>query len=425
MLDQPARAPRGQRIAIVVKGYPRLSETFIAHEIEALERRGFVIEIWSLRHPTDRHRHPVHGRIAAQLHYLPEYLYREPIRVLRGAAWSIRHARVGVAIQAFLRDLARDPTPNRVRRLGQALVLARELEPQVDHLHVHYLHTPCSVVRYAGLLLGRAFTISAHAKDIWTTPEWELREKLLAARFTVVCTEEGARTLREAAPRARIKRVYHGLDPQRAPPPSAPLRSRDGADPGDPVRIVTVGRAVPKKGFEDLLDALAAVPRSLHWRLVHIGGGALIRQLRQRAERLGIAESIIWRGSQPEAEVFRAMREGDLFVLAARMGPKGDRDGLPNVLLEAASQELALVATSFSAIPEFIRDRQEGILVPPGSVERLSEVVSTLIADPDQRARLGRAARLRLWDAFDFDRGVDEIAGLLDAAMHCEVVSVP
>ena len=71
-------------IAIVLKGYPRLSETFVAQEIHALERRGLALRIYSLRHPTDRATHPVHGEIRAPVAYLPEYLVDEPRRVVAG-----------------------------------------------------------------------------------------------------------------------------------------------------------------------------------------------------------------------------------------------------------------------------------------------------------------------------------------------------
>src|SRR5918995_6131272 len=166
------------RIAVVVKGYPRLSETFIAQEILALEERGIPLEIWSLRHPTERHVHPMHERIRAPVRYLPEYLYQEPLRVLRGFAWALRQPRISMLLRLFWCDLTRDPTPNRGRRLGQAFVFARELPPGIRHVHVHYLHTPASVVRYAAALTGRTWSFSAHAKDIWTTPDWDKREKL-------------------------------------------------------------------------------------------------------------------------------------------------------------------------------------------------------------------------------------------------------
>ncbi|MEO0363663.1 MAG: colanic acid biosynthesis glycosyltransferase WcaL, partial [Pseudomonadota bacterium] len=71
-------------LAVVLKGYPRLSETFIAQELKALEDRGLDFEIWSLRFPYDDKSHPIHAKIRARVRYLPEYLYQEPLRVLRG-----------------------------------------------------------------------------------------------------------------------------------------------------------------------------------------------------------------------------------------------------------------------------------------------------------------------------------------------------
>src|SRR4051794_3264177 len=190
------RAPDAGRIAVIVKGYPRLSETFIAQELLGLEARGIPLEIWSLRHPTERAVHPMHKRIRARAAYLPEYLYREPLRVLRGVMWSVRQPRFGRLFGAFWRDVRRDSTPNRIRRFGQACVLARELAPAVSLLPVHSLPTPPSVVRYAALLTGRTWTFSAHAKDIWTTPDWELSEKMAESLWGVTCTAAGLTRLR-------------------------------------------------------------------------------------------------------------------------------------------------------------------------------------------------------------------------------------
>jgi hypothetical protein len=163
------------RVAFILKGYPRLSETFIAQEIAALERRGLDILIVSLRRPTDSRRHPVHQEIRAAVLYLPEYLLLEPLRVLR-AWWNVRRSfDFKPVFSLWLKDLRRDLTPNRMRRFGQALVLAAELPADVRHLHTHFLHTPASVTRYAAALLGLPWSGSAHAKDVWTTPEWEKR----------------------------------------------------------------------------------------------------------------------------------------------------------------------------------------------------------------------------------------------------------
>src|SRR5262245_61146204 len=134
-------------VAFVLKGYPRLSETFIAQEIRALEAMGLDIRIVSLRHPTDAKRHSINGEIKAPVLYLPEYLYQEPGRVLRGLLAARRMPGFAAARRAFRRDLLRDPTPNRIRRFGQAAVLARELSAGIVALHAHFLHTPASVAR--------------------------------------------------------------------------------------------------------------------------------------------------------------------------------------------------------------------------------------------------------------------------------------
>ena len=133
-------APVPGRVAFVLKGYPRLSETFIAQEIAALEKLGLQILIVSLRRPTDKQTHPVHAEIRAPLLYLPEYLRDDPLRVLR-AWWRVRSLPGFRAARAvWLRDLLRDRTANRLRRFGQALVLASELPQDVVRLHAHFLN---------------------------------------------------------------------------------------------------------------------------------------------------------------------------------------------------------------------------------------------------------------------------------------------
>lgn len=400
------------RIALVLKGYPRLSETFIAQEILALEKRGLPLDIWSLRKPTDRFRHPMHEAIRAPVAYLPEYLRDDPRRVLRGLAWACRRRAFPRLIATFLRDLRRDLTASRLRRLGQALVLAREAGPDVAHLHVHFLHTPGSVARYAALLTGRRWSFSAHAKDIWTTPDWELSEKLADCEWGVTCTRDGLARLDALAPGC-TRLAYHGLDLTRfpAPPPDRP--ARDGHDPEAPLRLLCVGRLVAKKGHDDLFAALAALPADLHWHLDLIGGGELRNALERLATERGLSGRIAFRGALPQPAIIDAMREADLFVLPTKPASGGDRDGLPNVLMEAASQELPILATAFAGTPEFLTDGVHGTLVPPGEPDALAEAMRALFADPERRRRLGRTARARLVQDFSLDAGIDLIAAAL------------
>src|SRR5262245_12314702 len=289
-----------RRVAFVLKGYPRLSETFIAQEIAALERRGLDILIVSLRQPTDERRHPVHDEIRAAILYLPEYLLLEPLRVLRAWLRQRKTANYKNTRNLWLRDLARDPTPNRIRRFGQALVLAEELPADVRRLHAHFLHTPASVTRYAAQLKGLSWTGSAHAKDIWTTPEWEKREKLASCEWLVTCTAANAAHLGALAPPGRVELVYHGLDLARF---SFVEKKTESNGESQPVNILSVCRLVEKKGTDVLLQALALLPKELRWRLVHAGGGPLKGKLERQARSLGIAERIEWRGALAQGDI--------------------------------------------------------------------------------------------------------------------------
>jgi glycosyltransferase involved in cell wall biosynthesis len=404
-------SPEAGCVGFVLKGYPRLSETFIAQEILALERHGLEILIISLRHPTDRTTHPVHQLIRSALLYLPEYLYQEPRRVWRGWLRSRRRSGYRAALGAWLADLRRDPTPNRIRRFGQSLVLAAELPENVTHLHAHFLHTPASVARYAALITGLGWTVSAHAKDIWTIPVWEKRAKLAEARWVVTCTEAGRTHLSSLAPhRSAVALCYHGLDIERFP--EAPPRSNggDGSNPKHPVILLSVGRLVAKKGYEDLLTALALLPPELEWRFIHIGGGTLRDALIQTAGRLGLSHKIEWRGALAQPDVLAAYREADLFVLASKVAKDGDRDGLPNVLVEAQSQRLACVATNVSGIPELIEQGVTGLLTPPDDPSELAQAMSALIRDPTRRAALGAAGERRVHGNFSMRSGIDVLA---------------
>lgn len=408
----PQMKPPQQSVTVVVKGYPRLSETFIAQELHALEERGLRLRIASLRKPTDHTAHPVHASIRAPVVYLPEYLRQEPQRVLD--AWKVCRRKSGYrsARSAWISDLAKDPTANRARRFGQALVLSAELPNDTGFLYAHFLHTPGSVARYTSLVTGVPWACSGHAKDIWTTPDWEKRQKINHCSWMVTCTAANRDHLRSLADAPeKVSLIYHGLDFSRFNAPDRPRYvDADRGPASSPVVILSVGRAVNKKGFGDLLEALAALPGDLDWQFVHIGGGDLMPVLKRTAASLGITDRIEWRGPQPHDDVLRAYREADLFVLSSRIADDGDRDGLPNVLLEAQSQKLPCISTRISGIPELVEHGVTGLLVEQKDPAALSDAIASLLRASELRARYGNAGFERVRDRFSVVQGIDKLA---------------
>jgi glycosyltransferase involved in cell wall biosynthesis len=205
---------------------------------------------------------------------------------------------------------------------------------------------------------------------------------------------------------------YHGLDLSRFAAFENRQHIRDGSDAAAPVRFVSVGRAVTKKGYDTLLDGLAKIPQDIHWRFDHAGGGDLLDDLRQQADRIGVADRITWHGAMAQEDVLTLYRDTDIFVLPCRIAPDGDRDGLPNVLVEAASQALACVSTHVSGVPELIDDGVHGLLVDADDPGSLASALTKLARDPTLRTRLGAAAENRVRGHFDHQVSVRQLMDL-------------
>ncbi len=398
-------------ITVVLKGYPRLSETFIAQELLALQNRGFNLHFISLRHPTDKKTHPIHDEITAPVNYLPEYLHDEPARVYYAWKKARKFKGYDKAFAVWQQDLKRDTTRNRVRRFGQAMVLAAELPENTAEIYAHFLHTPASVARYAAMIRDIPWSCSAHAKDIYTSPDWELSEKLNDVSWLVTCTAFNVAHLKKlATDPKKVSLLYHGLDLDRFPTISDKKHTRNGSDVSDPVRIVSVGRAVIKKGYDDLLNAFAKLPKDLNWQFEHIGGGPLLSELKSQAEDLGLSDRIVWHGAQSQKFVLDHLKAADIFTLASRIADDGDRDGLPNVLMEAQSQKAAALSTAVSAIPELIENEKTGLLVRERDPDALAKEMLRLISAPELRQELSEAGDQKLRSQFGADLWFEKLA---------------
>lgn len=403
-------------VCVVAHGWPRLSTTFVAQELAGLEQEG--LNLWLATYgPPDAIRQKIHERVQAPVFRLPK---PAPDLLSMLKAWAKVRKRPGYqqARAMFRAETAHGLTMRRIRAFLRGILLAAELPKDVRLIYAHFLDSPTSVARYAATIAELPLAASAHARDIWTAHEWDLRAKLSQLEWCATCTQPGADRLRELSDRPdKVHLVYHGLSFDRFPVDPPARSQRDGSDQSDPVRLLSVGRAVEKKGFDVMIEALGMLPKDLAWRWHHVGEGKLRTELQERARAIGIADRIEWHGAEEQASVIRRYRECDLFVLPSREAADGDRDGLPNVLMEAQSQGLACLATSFSAIPELIIDGETGVLVPPENAEALAAAMEHLIRSPQDRSRLGQAGYARVRTDFESEAGIRRLAALIRQSM--------
>jgi len=265
-----------------------------------------------------------------------------------------------------------------------------------DHIHAHYAHTPAIIAMVVARLLQKTYSFTAHAGDIYVNPVI-LPEKIALAEFVVTCTDYNKDYLAALAgdgTDGKINRIYHGLD----------LANFDSArQPSDgSIHLLAVGRLREKKGFPYLIRACEHLrDRGYRFTCHIIGEGAQRERLETLIAELALQDRVFLCGALPHSEVLAEYRRATIFILPCIVAANGDRDGIPNVLLEAMAMQVPVISTPVSAIPELVEDRESGLLVPPGDVPALAAAIASLIDAPDLRRRLGRQGRAKVGREFD------------------------
>jgi len=400
-------------LGMVLKGYPRISETFISNEIELLEQKGAAIHIFSMRQPRESFAHPSIGRIRAKADYLPETLLSPlPLFLYHSGRLAARQPRAfAEAWTLAVRRFARSRRLATFKHLFQAAYIVDRLLPgqPVTHLHAHFAHSPTSVAFFASRLAGLPFSFTAHAKDIYTSRPDQLADKIKAARFVVTCTQANKRHLASLAPAAagKIHCIYHGIDlslfannaPERRPTP--------------PHDILTVARLTAKKGIPTVLKALALLrDQGLAFSYTLIGDGDDRRHVLALIQTLSLADRVHVLGTRPHPVVLDHYRRADVFVLGCEVAPNGDRDGIPNVIAESLAMGVPVVATRVSALPEIIGDAAGGLLVPPKDPQAMAHALRQLLEDEELRRRLIIRGKQRVHRLFDNRYWIGELAAL-------------
>lgn len=355
-------------ISILVKRFPKLSETFILSEILALEAMGWPVTVFTLACPSDEIIHADVAKVKAEVIQID--------------------------------------TANPARHLADQMRMRA-----IRHVHAHFASDPAEIARAAAQLNGTGYSVSAHAKDIYLSDPAMLHETLRQARFVVTCTSFNAQYLRKIAPAVPVAKLYHGIDCERLCPRAQTLRA-------DLPLILSVGRLRTKKGFDTLIQACALLRDRNHDFICEIiGYGPEQNALEAKVQKLRLADRIRLTGKMIHEDVLARMRAASVFALPCRVDADGDRDGIPNVVLEAMAMGVPVVSTPVSGVPEVISDGVNGWLVPPDDPVALADRLATLISGTISSSDITEAARIAVVKRFGEGRDIQMLDRLLRGAM--------
>ena len=405
------------RLGYLYSRYPVISQTFCDAEMLELEQRGIELVIGSVYPPLTSLRHEYISRLSAPIHYAPP---QEILRILERNAKTTRK---------WPRDLVEQherrygPMAKAEQRARNALYFAEFFARSgVDHVHVHFANRAAHTAVFVKEISGIPFSVTAHGQDFMKDLGSDdlLREICDAAEFVAAETHYSRDLLRQRCPNsaAKIQRVYNGIDLERFPAP----RSCNG----DRIpRIVSVGRLVPFKGFDDLIDACAELARRrIDFVCDIIGDGPLRETLQAKIEQLDLSSRVNLLGSLSQGALLEKLQAADIFALASTTDAEGATDVFPTVILEAMASARPVVSTRLAGIPELVVDGQTGMLAPPGDSVALAHALEQLLRDPEMRLGFGDAGRARIEQDFRIEQTVAPLINLFENGQFQRPTSV-
>jgi glycosyltransferase involved in cell wall biosynthesis len=394
------------RLGYLYSRYPVISQTFCDTEMLALERIGVDLEIGSIYPPLTSLRHEHISRLRAPVHYAP------PQKILR--IWE-ENAKTTGEWPAELVNRHEQKYGRQIKaeqRARNALYFAELFARSgVDHFHVHFANRAAHTALFLKTISGIPFSVTAHGQDFMKDLGNDdlLREICAAAEFVAAETDYSRDLLRQRCPDsvAKIHRVYNGIDLERFPTPRLPTVHSQP-------RIVSVGRLVTFKGFEQLIDVCAELGRrGLDFICEIIGDGPLRENLQEKINKLSLSSRVTLLGSLSQGGVFEKLQAGDIFALPSITDRQGASDVFPTVIMEAMSAARPVVSTRLAGIPELVVHEETGFLVQPGDTMALVEALEQLIRNPELRLRYGRAGRMRIEQHFRIEQTIRPLIELL------------
>ena len=365
------------------------SETFIRREMEQLRNCGWPVFAQFLK-----------GDAAALTFSLTS--------CPKGLRWRFFKA----ASARVLHEFPRSPgTACRIlKRLPQVAALIQAMIASDSRLiHAHFAGITADLAAIAARTLGRRWSCSVHAHDVFTCPTGLLSRRLQTAADIAACSQQASEAVMAAGiPAAKVTVIHHGL-----PLDDYPF----GAVRPDGV-IFSAGRLEPKKGLDTLLRSCALLlKRGVRFTCIIAGDGSCRDALAKLVGELGLAQNVLFTGWQSQEETRSRLREASVFALPSRRMRDGDRDGIPNIMVEALALGTPVVTTTASAASEVIRDAVNGLLVPPDDPAELADALAKALSAKDFSLRIAKAGRLTAEEHFDGAKNIEQLEALFKRAV--------
>ncbi len=397
------------KLAYLTNYFPSLTETFIYREVLELKRRGYSINVYSLRKPnrSDISQEAV-GLYDTTRYLLPVdvlYLFKCHLKFLLGSPQLYV-----MTLWKMLTGTHKN-TKGRLRSLmhfGEGVVLADVmLRDGVSHIHSHYASQSTSVARVIHLLTNLPYSFTGHAHDIWHD-QLLLPEKLIEAKFVVTCSKFGRQWLLKQSNHdvsAKVHVVYHGLDTRKFTPPENEDRKNN--------LILSVGSLGETKGYPDLIRACAILrDKNFEFDCVIVGEGPMRSELEDLVASCQLEDRVSLIGALSQEEIISRYQSAWVFALPCVTVDDGRQDGLPNVLMEAMASGLPIITTKCTAQTELIENDKDGILITPHSPEELANAIKMLCEDAGMRNKIIVEARRRIEYCFDSRQTVEPLLDL-------------
>lgn len=399
-------------VRFLMWGFPETTQTFIHREMIEMRRRGLSVNVLAGHALPSNEAHPMleEVRRCATI-----YLDKPWLWVPRGVFRGMKSRGRFLAALPWALSLPHKSATHRARFVAMLAAAADCLDEVLSsgtrYFHAHFAsyHTEWAMClsRLSGLPFGATF----HAVGIWKDGNL-LREKIASARVIMSCTRYNVDYLKKLAPEHahKIHLVHHGLDLTEVPEaPEIPVTQKP--------RFLAIGRLIPKKGFDHLIEATARLRNRKHkLQLTILGDGPERGRLQARVARHNLEDTVFLPGAVSNEEVWQEIAASRVLVAPSVRDATGNIDGIPNVILEAMAMKRPVVGSVLSGIPEVVLPEKTGILVEPGDEQGLAEAMEALVLDRERAVRLGGGGRDLIEEQFDVRKNIDQQIELIAAA---------